>query len=75
MPDYSDEEIDKISDDISESEDLSEGKQRKLKHLSDMDYNGQNDCFLRHRTGTKFGHDNPAFIDDTNANAKGEKSN
>ena len=31
MPDYSDEEIDKISDDVSESEDTSEGKQRKLK--------------------------------------------
>lgn len=31
MPDYSDDEIDKISDDVSESEDTSEGKQRKLK--------------------------------------------
>ena len=42
MPDYSDEEIDKISDDVSESEEtVSDGKpaKNKMKHTSDTDYN------------------------------------
>jgi len=69
MPDYSDEEIDKISDDISESEDVSEAKHGKEKR------HDQPDSYLRQRNGTKFGHDNPAFIDDTHVNSKAKKSN
>lgn len=75
MPDYSDEEIDKISDDISDQESISESG--KKKYTSDTDYNnGQdgNESFLRQR-GNKYGHDNPAFLDDTNVNSKIKKTN
>ncbi len=71
MPDYSDDEIDKISDGISESEDVSEAKHRKDKRQD----HGQSDCYLRQRNGGKFGHDNPAFIDDTHVNSKAKKGN
>ncbi len=41
MPDYSDEEIDKVSDDVSESEEVSEAQklQRLKPFASDTEYN------------------------------------
>ena len=105
MPDYSDDEIDKVSDDVSESDEvLIDGKPVKNKYKSGSDaenvsdwirwamdkncaekhrwlkcffvcfvflknnYNGSSD-YLRNRLA-KHGHDNPAFLDDANVNAK-----
>lgn len=95
MPDYSDEEIDKASDDVSESDTVDDEKPNKFVTHSDTDYvrfettcqsnlfnnlffskskhyTDINDQYLRQRG--KFGHDNPAFIDDTNISKSTKKS-
>jgi len=81
MPDYSDEEIDKASDEASDTDDvLIDGKpaKNKAKAFGDDKDNG-----LRRRAhdkngkrNGKYGQDNPAFIDDTAVNSsKPKKTN